>query len=222
MVFFVCLFFLLSLSSLLAWTLCAIKNCFLGNLRRLKSLRLGGAYLCHWAWSLLSQVMACRLLGGKLLHVLETMLTYFRLDPWKQTSMKSWYKLKTISLKKIKISSAKWWPFCLGLNVCMLMYVSSLSYTINETYHTVLVQGRCGNYVARIDRTEIWQASRDTRPMFKQNVNRSVQFRFNAGTWYVYNFGNIHQRSHWLTSKITGSLLPKQKLQRRWIWVKDA
>ena len=66
----------------------------------------------------LVQIMACRLVGAKLLS--GPMLEYCLLDPMEQISMKFPSKYNTtISLKKIhlKTSSGKWWLFCLGLNM---------------------------------------------------------------------------------------------------------
>ena len=67
--------------------------------------------------SSLVQIMACRLIGAKPLS--EPMLDYCQLDPCEHISMKSWLKIQQFSLKKIhvKMSTAKWRPSCLGLNV---------------------------------------------------------------------------------------------------------
>ena len=63
--------------------------------------------------------MACRLVGAKPLS--EPMLEICQLDPWD--------KIFTSSFRKIylKMSSAKWRPFCLGLNVLMLLTKAATS-----------------------------------------------------------------------------------------------
>ena len=61
--------------------------------------------------------MACRLDGAKLLS--EPMLEYCQLDPWEQTSVNFFIAIATFSFNKmyLKMSSGKWRPFCLALNV---------------------------------------------------------------------------------------------------------
>ena len=74
---------------------------------------------CHWTGSPLVQIMACRLFGAKPLP--ESMMEYCYLAPWKQTSVKSQSKfIIVIQEMHLKISSGKWWPFCLGLNVLII------------------------------------------------------------------------------------------------------
>ena len=69
----------------------------------LNSSRPTAAYKRRCTGSALVQILACRMFGGKPLP--EPMLTYCQLDPWKQTSMRFEY---------LKMSSAKWRPFCPG------------------------------------------------------------------------------------------------------------
>ena len=59
--------------------------------------------------------MACRLVSAKPLS--EPMLEYCKLDPKEQSEIL--IEFQTLSFKKscLKVSSAKWRPFCLGLNV---------------------------------------------------------------------------------------------------------
>ena len=61
--------------------------------------------------------MACRLFGAKPLS--EPIVDYYQLDPWEQISGKMDSKYNNFSCRKmnLKMSSAKWWPFCLGLDV---------------------------------------------------------------------------------------------------------
>ena len=68
--------------------------------------------------SKLCQIMACRLLGAKPLS--EPMSVYCWLDPWKQISF---IKIEYILFKKMrsKMSSAKWRPFCLDLDVLSVL-----------------------------------------------------------------------------------------------------
>ena len=71
-------------------------------------------YIRWWPRSALVQVMACRLLGVK--PLLEPMLTYYQLDLQEHTSVKLESKHKKFPFIKIqlKMSSAKWRPFCPG------------------------------------------------------------------------------------------------------------
>ena len=61
--------------------------------------------------------MACRLFGAK--PSSEPMLPYCQLDPKECISLKFNLKFKSFHEKEMhfKMSSAKWRPFCLGLNV---------------------------------------------------------------------------------------------------------
>ena len=80
-------------------------------------LRPSDAYMRQWTRPSLIQIMACRLTGAKPLS--EPMPEYCLLDPWEQTSV----KFKKMHLDLL---SAKWQPFCLGLNV--LMYEGNFAY----------------------------------------------------------------------------------------------
>ena len=77
------------------------------------------AYMCQWIGSALVQIMAWCLFGTKPLS--KPMLGYCQSDHREQTSVKveSKYKLSDFSFMKmhLKMSSGKWRPFCLGLNV---------------------------------------------------------------------------------------------------------
>ena len=67
--------------------------------------------------------MACRLVGAKPLS--EPMLEYCSLDPYEQSSVKFKSELKHFHTRKcLKMSSVKWRPFCLGLNVLKLLNIS--------------------------------------------------------------------------------------------------
>ena len=61
--------------------------------------------------------MACRLIDAKPLS--EPMMLYCQLNPKQHISAKFYKKTLQFSLKKLhlRISSAKLWHFCLGLNV---------------------------------------------------------------------------------------------------------
>ena len=58
--------------------------------------------------------MACRLFGAKPLS--KPMLGYCQWDPQEQTSIEIRIEVQTFSFTEMymKISSAKWWPFCPG------------------------------------------------------------------------------------------------------------
>ena len=68
----------------------------------------------QWIGSALVQIIICRPFGAKPLS--KPMLVYCQLNPYKQTSVEFWSKYKTFHSRKIhiKISSAKWRPFCPG------------------------------------------------------------------------------------------------------------
>ena len=70
------------------------------------------AYMRRWIRSALVLIMACRLYGAKPLS--SQMLCYCQLDPKEQTSV---IKVQHFSFTKmyLKISSAKWRPFCPGV-----------------------------------------------------------------------------------------------------------
>ena len=72
------------------------------------------AYKRPQTGSALVQAMACGLSGTKLFP--DPMLPYCQLDPWEQTSVKFESKWKNFSFMKmpLKLSSAKWLPFCPG------------------------------------------------------------------------------------------------------------
>ena len=74
------------------------------------------AYMRQWTGSSLVQVMPCRLFGAKPLP--EPKLTYCQLDNGLLGSYFSeiWIGILSFSYKKmqLKMSSAKWWPFCPG------------------------------------------------------------------------------------------------------------
>ena len=73
-------------------------------------------HICVGIWPPLVQIMACRLVGAKPFS--EPMMGYCQ--PWVKLLWKS-IEIYVFSYKKmhVKISIAKWWPFCLGLNVSM-------------------------------------------------------------------------------------------------------
>ena len=81
------------------------KNCLNSSLPN-------AAYLCQWIGSALVQIMACCLFGTKPLSKL--MLGYCQLDALGQISI----KIQNFSFMKmhLKLSSAKWRPFCPGRN----------------------------------------------------------------------------------------------------------
>ena len=66
--------------------------------------------------------MACGLIGTKPLS--EPMLDYCQLDPCEYFN-ENLINVQQFSLKElhVKMSSAKWRPFCLGLNVLMAKYI---------------------------------------------------------------------------------------------------
>ena len=69
-------------------------------------------YMRRWTGSALVQAMTCCLFGAKPLP--EPVLTYCQLDPWKKTSVKVESKNCSFMKMRLKLSSAKWRPFCSG------------------------------------------------------------------------------------------------------------
>ena len=97
------------------------------------SLRPSDAYMCQWTRPSLIQIMACRLTGAKPLS--EPMMGYCLLDPWGRTNFSEiLIGIQTFSLKKIqlKMSSGKWWPFCLGLDVLSKMWSRNVSWGMSQ------------------------------------------------------------------------------------------
>ena len=71
--------------------------------------------VCVCIYSLI-QIMACRLFGPKPLS--EPMLAFYQLDPWEQSLVT--FDLNSIIFSQeehLKMSSAKYHPLCIGLNV---------------------------------------------------------------------------------------------------------
>ena len=82
--------------------------------RLLNSLRPNDAYMRHYNKPTLVQIMACRLFGAKPLS--EPVLLC-----WQLMNLISWNFIQNskdfIKEMHLKMSSVKWRPFCLGLNV---------------------------------------------------------------------------------------------------------
>ena len=74
------------------------------------------AYMHQWIGSALVQIMACRLFGAKSLS--KPMLDYCWLDPSNKLQW-NFNRNSYICIQEnpLKMSSGKWRPFCLGLNV---------------------------------------------------------------------------------------------------------
>ena len=72
------------------------------------------AYMRQWIGSALAQIMACRLFGTKPLS--KPILVYCHLTLRKKTFSETLFKRQNLSFTKMhmKISSAKWPPFCSG------------------------------------------------------------------------------------------------------------
>ena len=83
----------------------------------ISSLRPSDAYMRQFNMPTLVEIMACRLFGAKPLS--EPMLPYCQLDPKEHIFNEILTKIPKFSFKKIllKMSTTKWLPFCLGLNV---------------------------------------------------------------------------------------------------------
>ena len=73
------------------------------------------AYMHQWIGSALVQIMACRLFGAKPLS--KPMLGVLLIGPLGKNFHEISIKLQNFSFTKMhgKITSAKWWPFCLGV-----------------------------------------------------------------------------------------------------------
>ena len=85
----------------------------------LNSLRPGDTYMCQWTRPSLLQIMACHLISAKPLS--ETMLGILSNGPLGTNISETPIKIWRFSFTKMHLimSSAKWWPFCLGLTVLM-------------------------------------------------------------------------------------------------------
>ena len=85
-------------------------------------LRLSEAYMCQWTRPSLVQIMACRVFGAKPLS--EPIVYYCQLDLRKRLQSNCIQrKFKKILLK---MSSAKWRPFCLSLNVLSVADINEI------------------------------------------------------------------------------------------------
>ena len=90
----------------------------------INSLMPNDAYMPQCNIPTLVQIMACRLFGTKPLS--EPMLTYCQLGPEEHISVKFHLKFKSFHSRKTTwkcLSSAKWEPFCLGLNVLIKAFI---------------------------------------------------------------------------------------------------
>ena len=70
----------------------------------------------------LAQIMSCRLLGAKPLS--KPMLGYCQLGPWEQIAVNFY----------LKISSAKWWPFCPGGDESNKQYQQNCTDVYGKSY----------------------------------------------------------------------------------------
>ena len=80
--------------------------------------------MSKWIGSALVQITACRLFGAKPLS--KPMLSNCQLNPWGQTSVKFFIKIQNFSFMKmhLKISFAKWRPFCPGGDELRIMLLT--------------------------------------------------------------------------------------------------
>ena len=82
--------------------------------------------------------MACHLVGAK--QIVWTNAGILLIGPWGTNFSETLTSIRTFSVKKIhlKMSSAKWRPFCLGFNVLTKQdntnTVKHVPYTILNTY----------------------------------------------------------------------------------------
>ena len=84
------------------------------------------AYMRQWIRTALVQIMACRLFGAKPLS--KPMLVYCHVN-WMLRNKCQWnflIQIQKFSFIKmhLKVSSAKWWPFCSGLSVLIWLVVN--------------------------------------------------------------------------------------------------
>ena len=87
--------------------------------------------------SALVQIMACRLVGAKLLS--HPMLEYCQLDNWEKTSVNLLIVINTFSFKKMhsKMSSAKCRPFCPGVDELMGFWPQHELFQIDDDDNTL-------------------------------------------------------------------------------------
>ena len=88
-------------------------------------------YMRQWTGSALVQIVACPLSGAKPLP--ELMVIYCQSDPQEQNQEKFKWKYDEFILKMyLKMSSAKWCPFCLSFNVLLLNLFSINRYLCRQ------------------------------------------------------------------------------------------
>ena len=98
--------------------------------------------------------MACGLFGAK--PISEPMLVILSTGPPRTLFSKILIKIQTYSFQKfhLKISSAKWRPFCLGLNVLNQTHRRGANFVRITGYILVRMTSRGGNDA---NKTLLWQ-----------------------------------------------------------------
>ena len=93
------------------------------------------AYMRQHNMPTLLQIMACHLFSAKTLS--GPMLPYCLLDPKEHFSLKFYFKFKSFHSRKCtwEMSSAKWRPFCLGLNALRMYFPLSSMITMRLWPH---------------------------------------------------------------------------------------
>ena len=95
--------------------------------QRVNSLGPGDAYKCLWTGSPLDQMMACCLISSK--PFIWINVGILSIGPLETNFSEILIKIQIISFKEryLKLSTAKWWPFWLSLNVLKLGGINSTS-----------------------------------------------------------------------------------------------
>ena len=99
------------------------------------SLWTSDAYMRQHNMPTLLQIMACHLFSAKTLS--GPMLPYCLLDPKEHFSLTFYFKFKSFHSRKCtwEMSSAKWRPFCLGLNALRMYFPLSSMITMRLWPH---------------------------------------------------------------------------------------
>ena len=102
--------------------------------QRVNSLRSGDAYKCLWTGSPLDQMMACCLISSK--PFIWTNVGILSIGPLETNFSEILIKIQIISFKEryLKLSTAKWWPFWLSLNVLKLGGINSTSQIVFSSW----------------------------------------------------------------------------------------
>ena len=186
--------------------------------------------------------MACGLAGAK--PISEAAPLYCQLDHWKQKISEILIEIYIFSFKimHLKISSVKWRPFCLGLNVNMdkiFMLVYSRSVTMSELAQNWSLLPALGWFRRRVSSGKLWGEKNCKGTCVGPTLSRrwvdigramSAQRRFDVGLMSPADIGptSVRRQSHYLHIIIKTNRNVRQRNemihfcpQRNWIMTTD-